>query len=58
MCADFFSKRRVVIDHSRDPDIHHRGVGGANVSSSTGPGGSGRRPVRERLGPRPDENRR
>ena len=55
----FCSKRRVVMDHNRttESDGHHRVAGSGGVSSSTGPG-SGRRPVRERLGPRNDESRR
>ena len=52
-----FSKRRVVIDLSRgldSSDAYHRPPPGVNSATM----GSGRRPVRERLGPRPDDSRR
>lgn len=51
-----------MIDHNRgsaESDLHYRsgGSGGSSVSSFVGTGG-GRRPIRDRLGPRPDENNR
>ncbi len=56
MCFTVGSKRRMVVDHSRDPEPHRRST--SNVSSSTSSLGGLRRSVRDRLGPRPDINRR